>query len=373
MRIVRRILAALAALAALALAALALVLRHDSPCPAAAAPATGADVMQAITYRCYGGPEVLKLEVIPKPTPAAGQILVRVRAASLNPLDWHYMRGTPYLVRADAGIGAPQDPRFGGDFAGTVESVGADVTHFHPGDEVFGARSGALAQFVVVREAGSVVLKPSSASFEEAAAVPVAALTALQALRDKGKVRPGQKVLINGASGGVGTFAVEIAKSLGAEVTGVCGTRALPMVQSIGADHVIDYTHEDFTRGSTRYDLILDTVGSHSLSEYRRVLTPKGTLVLVGATEKGEWIGPFLPALKAMALSPFVSQKLLPFLAEFTPQDMETLRAMLEKGQIRPVIDRRYDLDQVPAAVQYLEAGHAHGKVIIEVARSATP
>jgi NADPH:quinone reductase-like Zn-dependent oxidoreductase len=373
MRIVRRILAALAVVAVLAVAALALVLRHDSPCPAAAAPATGADVMQAITYRCYGGPEVLRLEVIPKPSPAAGQMLVRVRAASLNPLDWHYMRGTPYLLRADSGLGAPQDPRFGSDFAGTVEAVGADVTHFHPGDEVFGSRSGSLAQFVVVREAGAVVAKPANASFAEAAAVPVAALTALQALRDKGQVRPGQRVLINGASGGVGTFAVQIAKTFGAEVTGVCGTRALPMVQSIGADHVIDYTREDFTLGTARYDLILDTVGSHTLSEYRRVLTPHGTLVVVGASEKGNWIGPLLPPLRAMALSLFVSQKILPFLAEFNPKDMEILRAMLEKGQIRPVIDRRYGLDQVPAAMQYLEAGHAHGKVVIDLAASAAP
>jgi NADPH:quinone reductase-like Zn-dependent oxidoreductase len=371
MRIVRRILAALAVLVLLAAAALALVLRHTAPCPAAGPPASGPDVMQAITYRCYGGPEVLKLEVIPKPVPAAGQMLVRVRAASLNPIDWHYMRGTPYLVRADNGLGAPQDPRFGGDFAGTVESVGADVTHFHPGDEVFGSRDGALAQFVVVREAGAVVVKPANASFAEAAAVPVAALTALQALRDKGQVHAGQRVLINGASGGVGTFAVQIAKSFGAQVTGVCGTRALPMVQAIGADHVIDYTREDFTRGSVHYDVILDTVGSHSLSEYRRVLEPHGTLVLVGATEKGDWIGPFLPSLGALALSPFVSQKLLPFLAEFNPKDMETLRAMLEKGQIRPVIDRRYPLEQVPEAMQYLEAGHAHGKVIIEVAAPA--
>jgi NADPH:quinone reductase-like Zn-dependent oxidoreductase len=373
MRILRRVLAAIALLVALGVAALALVLRHDSPCPGVAAPALTAGGMQAIVYRCYGSPQVLKLETLAKPSPAAHELLVRVRAASLNPIDWHYMRGTPYLVRTDSGLGAPDNPRFGGDFAGTVEAVGADVTHFHPGDEVFGGKNGALADYVVVREDRSVVLKPANVSFEEAAAVPVAGLTALQALRDKGQLRAGQSVLINGASGGVGTFAVQIAKAWGAQVTAVCGTRAVPLVQSLGADHVIDYSREDFTRGAVRYDLILDTVGSHTLSEYRRVLTPHGTLVLVGANDKGVWIGPLLPSLKALALSPFVSQRLLPFLAEFNPKDLETLRAMLEKGEIKPVIDRRYSLEQVPEAMRYLEEGHAHGKVVIDVPAPAVP
>ncbi len=373
MRILRRILAVIALVAALAVAALALVLRHDSPCPAGAAAAVGAAGIKAIQYHCYGSPEVLRLESIPKPTPAAGQILVRVRAASLNPIDWHYMRGTPYLVRMDSGLGAPSDPRFGGDFAGTVEAVGADVTHFHPGDEVFGGRNGAFAEYVVVREDRSVVRKPANVSFEEAAAVPVAGLTALQALRDKGQLREGQKVLINGASGGVGSFAVQIAKAWGAQVTGVCGTRAVQLVQSLGADHVIDYSGEDFTRGSERYDLILDTVGSHTLAEYRRVLTPHGTLVLVGTNDKGAWIGPLLPSLKALVLSPFVSQKLLPFLAEFNPKDLETLRVMLEKGEIRSVIDRRYSLAQTPEAMRYLEEGHAHGKVVLDIPAGAVP
>src|ERR1700722_13844343 len=373
MRIMRRVLAAIAVLAALAVVALALVLRHDSACPTTGTGAASADGMQAIVYRCYGPPEVLKLQTIPRPKPAVGELLVRVRAASLNPIDWHYMRGTPYLLRTDSGIGAPQNPRFAVGFAGTVEAVGADVTHFHPGDEVFGGRDGALAEYVVVREDRAVVPKPANVSFEEAAAVPVAALTALQALRDKGQLRPGQKVLINGASGGVRTFAVQIAKAWGAQVTAVCGPRAVPLVQSLGADHVIDYSREDFTRGAVRYDLILDTVGSHTLSEYRRVLTPHGTLVLVGANDKGVWIGPLLPSLKALALSPFVSQRLLPFLAEFNPKDLETLRAMLEKGEIKPVIDRRYSLEQVPEAMRYLEEGHAHGKVVIDVPAPAAP
>jgi NADPH:quinone reductase-like Zn-dependent oxidoreductase len=373
MRILRRLLAAIAVLGALAVAVLALVLRHDSACPTEAVRAPSADAMQAIQYHCYGSPEVLTLETIARPSPAAGEILVRVRAASLNPIDWHYMRGTPYLVRAESGIGAPQDPRFGGDFAGTVEAVGAGVTHFHAGDEVFGARSGALAEYVAVREDRAVVLKPPNASFEEAAAVPVAAITALQALRDKGQLRAGQKVLINGASGGVGTFAVQIAKAWGAQVTGVCGTAALPMVRALGADHVIDYSREDFTRGAERYDLILDTVGSHTFAQYRQVLTPHGALVLVGSSDKGDWIGPMIPSLKALILTPFVSQRLLPFLAEFNPKDMQILRAMLEKGQIRPVIDRRYTLAQVPEAMRYLEAGHAHGKVVIEVTAPGAP
>ncbi len=367
MRILRRVLAAIALLVVLGVAALALVLRHDAPCPGGVSPGETAGGMQAIVYHCYGSPEVLKLESRARPTPAAGELLVHVRAAALNPIDFHYMRGTPYLVRTSSGFGAPADPRFGTDFAGTVEAVGADVTHFHPGDEVFGGANGALAEYLVVRENRAVVLKPANVTFEAAAAVPIAGLTALQALLDKGPLHPGERVLINGASGGVGTFAVQIAKAYGADVTGVCGTRAVPMVAALGADHVIDYSREDFTQGAVRYELILDTVGSHTLSEYRRVLTSHGTLVLVGANDKGAWIGPLLPALKALIVSPFVSQNLLPFLAELKPKDLDTLRLMLEHGELRPVIDRRYTLAQVPEAMRYLEEGHAHGKVVIDL------
>ena len=367
MKILRRTLAAIALLLALGVAALALVLRHDAPCAAAPALAADGTAMQAIVYRCYGSPEVLRLEHIAKPVPAPVEILVRVHAASVNPLDWHYMRGTPYLLRTDSGVGAPQNPRFGTDFAGTVEAIGQDVTHFRPGDAVFGDKHGAFAEYLVVREDRAVVLKPENMSFEQAAAVPIAGVTALQALRDKGQLRAGQQVLINGASGGVGTFAVQIAKSLGAEVTGVCSARNVAMVRSLGADHVIDYSREDFTRGTARYDLIIDTVSSHSLLDYRRVLKPRGTVVIVGGTDKGVWLGPMLAPIKALLLNPFVGQRFLPFLADMNVNDLNALAELMRSGKLTPVIDRRYSLAQASAAMNYVEAGHAQGKVIISV------
>ncbi|HEY0339432.1 MAG TPA: NAD(P)-dependent alcohol dehydrogenase, partial [Steroidobacteraceae bacterium] len=295
-----------------ALATLAVAVSHDSPCEVAAPLPAGTPSMQAIVYRCYGGPEVAKLENVAKPAPADGRILVKVHAASVNPLDWHYMRGKPYIMRlAGTGFGVPQDTRLGVDFAGTVEAVGNNVQRFKPGDEVFGAADGSFAEYVTVRAEGSVVLKPANMTFEQAAAAPVAAVTALQALRDKGMVQAGQKVLINGASGGVGPYAVQIAKSLGADVTAVCSTRNVEMVRSIGADHVIDYTREDFTRGSQHYDLIIDSVGSHPLSEYRRVMAPAGKLVMVGGPSDDPWLGPLRRSIDAAVMSPFVSQKML--------------------------------------------------------------
>jgi len=244
--------------------------------------------MKAIVYCDYGSADVLRLEEIEKPTPGANQLLVKVHAAAVNPLDWHFVRGTPYVMRLQAGLRKPKVIQLGVDFAGTVEAVGRSVTRFKPGDDVFGGRTGAFAEYLCVREDRAVVLKPANLTFEQAAAVPIAAVTALQGLRDKGKVQPGQKVLINGASGGVGTFAVQIAKSLGADVTGVCSTGNVDLVRSIGADHVVDYTREDFTRGSHRYDFILDNVGNHSSSDTRSALTPNGTL---GGHGDGRWIG----------------------------------------------------------------------------------
>jgi NADPH:quinone reductase-like Zn-dependent oxidoreductase len=323
--------------------------------------------MKAIVSRCYGSPDVLTLEEIAKPTAADNEVLVKVHAAAVNPLDWHYMRGTPYIVRLDSGLGAPEDPRLGVDFAGTVEAVGRNVKRFRPGDDVFGGRDGAFAEYVNVRENRAVALKPANVTFEQAASVPVAALTALQALRDKGRIQPGQKVLINGASGGVGTFAVQIAKSFGADVTGVCSTRNVNMVRSIGADHVIDYTQEDFTKGGKRYDLVLDTVGNHSLLEYRHVLIPKGIFVIVGGPNNGQWIGPMATPIKAMMLSPFVSQKFVPFLAELKKEDLAIMRDLMQTGKVTPVIDRRYSLSEVPAAIRYLEEGHARGKLVINL------
>jgi NADPH:quinone reductase-like Zn-dependent oxidoreductase len=245
--------------------------------------------------------------------------------------------------------------------------VGRNVTRFKPGDEVFGGADGSLAQYVTPRAEGSMALKPANMSFEQAAAVPVAAITALQALRDKGGLKPGQKVLINGASGGVGTFAVQIAKNLGAEVTAVCSTKNVAMVRALGADRVIDYTREDFTRGLVRYDLIIDNVGTHSLADYRRALTAEGTLVMVGGPSDGAWLGPLSAAVKAMLVAPFVKQKLVFILAQLNHQDLEVLRAMMEAGQLTPVIDRRYPLAQTREALDYLLQGHARGKVVVTV------
>ena len=320
--------------------------------------------MRAIVYAEYGPPEVLRFAEVATPTPKDGEVLVRIHAASVNPLDWHFLRGAPYLVRAMTGVRKPKDGRLGVDLAGQVEAVGRNVTQFHPGDGVFGSSRGALAEYICAAEK-ALVRKPANVTFEQAAAVPVAGITALQGLRDKGRIQPGQKVLINGAAGGVGTFAVQIAKSFGADVTGVCSTRNVDLVRSIGADHVIDYTQEDFTRGGQRYDLILDSVGNHSLSDCRRALTPDGTLVLVGGPDKGRWLGPLTGMLKAAVLSRFVSQKLLPFLAHLNQSDLMVLRGLLEAKKVTPVIDRRYPWSEVPEAIRYLEEGHTRGKIVI--------
>ncbi len=348
-------------LSTLCIAALSLTVAVQTQSPSAA------PLMKAIVYRNFGSPKVLRLEEIEKPVPNDNQVLVRVRAASVNPLDWHYMEGTPYIARLlGFGLFKPADPRLGVDYAGTVEAVGKSVTQFKPGDEVFGGRGGAFAEYVTVLEDRAVVLKPANLTFEQAAAVPIAAITALQALRDSGKVRPGQKVLINGASGGVGTFAVQIAKSFGAEVTGVSSTRNLDLVRSIGADHVIDYTREDFTRSGQRYDLILDNVGNHSLLECRRVLSPKGRYILIGGGgPSAKWIGPLATPIRSYVLSWFVSQDMEMMLAQLNKKDLTILADLMQAGKVTPVIDRRYSLSEVPEAIRYLEKGHARGKVVI--------
>jgi NADPH:quinone reductase-like Zn-dependent oxidoreductase len=362
-----RILGGILGILATAVLSLALVLSHDAACEAPGAVPGQATLMQAIRYRCYGSPEVLELAAVARPTPADDEALVKVHAASVNPLDWHYMRGKPYIMRLSSGIGRPADPRFGVDFAGTVEAVGKNVRRFKPGDEVFGGKSGALAEYVTVREGRALALKPANISFEEAAAVPIAAITALQAVRDKGQVKPGQKVLVNGASGGVGTFAVQIAKSYGAEVTGVSSTRNVELVRSIGADHVIDYKQQDFTRGAQRYDVIIDNVGNHSLLALRRVLEREGVVVMIGGSGNDQWIGPLLRPIGAAVLSPFVSQRFAGLLAELNPEDLRVLGELLAAGQMKSVIDRHYPLREVPAAIAYLEQGRARGKVVIDV------
>jgi NADPH:quinone reductase-like Zn-dependent oxidoreductase len=372
MTLTKKILTGVGVVVAVAVVSLGIAMSHDSACgPSPAAP-EGAPLMKAIVYRCYGSPEVLRLEDVAKPTPGDDELLVEVHAAAVNPLDWHYMRGTPYLVRLDAGFGAPKSPELGVDFSGTVVAVGRNVTKFKVGDEVFGGRMGAFAEYVRVRQDRAVAHKPSNVSFEQAASVPIAAVTALQALRDKGHLQPGQKVLINGASGGVGTFAVQIAKALGAEVTGVCSGRNADMVRSIGADHVIDYQKEDFTQGTERYDLIVDNVGNHGVLDYRRVLKPDGTYVQVGGPNKGLWIGPLVGALKAVAISPFVSQEFTMMLAELNGEDLTLLAELMQSSQVTPAIDRSYGLKDLPAAIAYLEEGHARGKVVIDV-KQQTP
>ncbi|HKQ97436.1 MAG TPA: NAD(P)-dependent alcohol dehydrogenase [Candidatus Polarisedimenticolia bacterium] len=323
--------------------------------------------MQAIRYCGYGSPEVLGLTLLEKPVPTDEQVLIKVRAASVNPLDWHYMRGTPYLMRLGVGLRKPKVTRLGVDFSGTVEAVGAKVTKFKPGDEVFGGRFGAFAEYIVARQDGAVTLKPANITFEQAASVPIAAVTALQSLRDRGRLQPGQKVLINGASGGVGTFAVQIAKSYGAEVTGVCSGRNVEMVKSLGADHVVDYTQQDFAKTDERYDLILDNVPNHTLAEYRHIMKEKGIYLQIGGggPHDGNWIGPFGRVINAWVVSHFISQDMAMFLADMNQDDLAVLAELMAAGKVTPVIDRTYTLRETSAAIAYLEEGHARGKVVI--------
>ena len=322
--------------------------------------------MKAIVQDRYGSLDVLELKDIDKPLVKDDGVLVRVRAASANPLDWHFMRGLPYIMRPESGLRSPKRSVLGNDMAGEVEAVGKNVTRFRSGDEVIGDVNGSYAEYTCVSE-DLLGLKPANLTFEQAAAVPVAGVTALQGLRDQGRIQSGQKVLIIGASGGVGTFAVQIAKSFGADVTGVCSTRNVEMVRSIGADHVIDYTQDDFTRSEQRYDLIFQSAGTSSPSDCRRALTSKGTLVLSSGESGGRWIGPVDRIIKAVLLSLFVSQRLGAFMAKRSKEDLQVLKELIEAGKVTPVIDRTYPLSEVPEAIRYLEEGHARGKIVITV------
>jgi NADPH:quinone reductase-like Zn-dependent oxidoreductase len=321
--------------------------------------------MKAIVRDRFGSADVLELREVDKPELTDDGVLVRVRAASLNRGDWYAMTGTPWVGRMSMGFRKPKDLFVGADFAGTVDAVGSEVTEFRPGDEVFGARTGALAEYVSVRKA--VARKPANVTFEQAAAVPVAGITALQGLRDKGQIEPGQQVLINGASGGVGTFAVQIAKAFGAEVTGVCTTRNVELVRSLGADHVIDYTREDFTRSERRYDLVLDVAGGRSWSEVKRVLNPGASLVIVGGPKGNRALGPLSHIVKVKVASLRSSQKVVFFIANLNKPDLEVLRELLEAGKITPVIDRRYELSEAADAFRYMGEGHCRSKVVISV------
>jgi NADPH:quinone reductase-like Zn-dependent oxidoreductase len=323
--------------------------------------------MKAAVRDRFGSPDVVELREIEKPSPADDEVLVRVRAASLNLADWYEVAGRPYVGRTAMGLRKPKSNRLGTDFSGTVEAVGAKVTQFRPGDEVFGGRDGAFAEYVCVREERAIVPKPANVSFEQAAAVPVAGLTALQGLRDKGGLQPGQKVLINGASGGVGTFAVQIAKALGGDVTGVCSTRNVDLVRSLGADHVVDYTKEDFTRSDRRYDLMLDVAGSRPWSECKRVLTPEATLVAVGGPKSNRLLGPIGHVVGLRIGGLLNRRKVVFFIARFNKPDMEVLRELLETGKVTPVIDRQYGLSEIADGFEYLGEGHCRSKVVITV------
>src|SRR5436853_999104 len=324
--------------------------------------------MKAI-MNCEYGVDNLQLRELEKPTPNDNEVLVRVRAASINPVDGHMMRGS-WLMRPMSGMRKPKNTRFGTDFSGVVEAVGKDVTSVKPGDEVFGAKNGAVAEYVCVKAERAIVMKPNDVTFEQAGSVAVAGLTALQGLRDKGRIQAGQKVLVNGASGGVGTFAVQIAKAFGAEVSGVCSTRNVDLVKSIGADHVIDYTKEDFTKTNQRYDLIYDLVCNHSFSERRQILNPNGICVMAGVGGSG-WhdgiLGRMAGELYAYGRSRFTSQKFVTYLAVLNKKDMTKLAELVQSGKVKPVIDRTYKLNDLAAAERFLQEGHARGKVVVTV------
>jgi NADPH:quinone reductase-like Zn-dependent oxidoreductase len=329
--------------------------------------------MKAVVYHEYGSADVLRYEDVEKPTAGDNEVLMRVRAAAANPLDWRLMSGRPSILRLFFGLHKPKLTRPGRDVAGHVEAVGRNVTRFKPGDEVLGVCLGAFAEYACASES-KLVIKPDGVTFEQAASVPVAGYTALQALRDQGRIRQGQKVLINGAGGGVGAFAVQIAKSFGAEVTGVCSTEKVAMVRSIGADQVIDYTQEDFTRSGRRYDLLLDTVGNHSLSACRRALNPNGICLMVaGPYGRQGMIGFLGRAITASVLSLFTSQKFVMCMARASREDLTILAELIKAGKVRPVIDKRRGLREVPGAIRDLEEGHARGKIVVTVEQDDNP
>ncbi|MEM7500444.1 MAG: NAD(P)-dependent alcohol dehydrogenase [Pseudomonadota bacterium] len=352
------------ALLGAAVLGLALTISYTPGCAPPPSVAAGTETMKAIVSRCYGGPEALEYLDVEKPQPGPTEVVVKVEAAAVNPLDYHYMRGSPYFMRLSAGIGRPAEPRMGVDFAGIVVETGSAVSKFTVGDAVFGGRDGAFAEYVLIPEDRALAPKPERVSFEEAAAIPIAAITALQALRDHGGLEAGQKVLINGASGGVGTYAVQIAKALGAEVHGVCSTRNVDMVLSLGADHVFDYKHEHYTESGNEYDLIVDMVGSQSLTANRRVLKPEGRMVIVGGP-KGDWLAPLWIPIKAALISPFIDQEIGIMLAKLTGDDLAYLGSLMADGRLRSRIDRRYPLSDTAEALRYLETQRARGKVIV--------
>jgi NADPH:quinone reductase-like Zn-dependent oxidoreductase len=367
MRPRNKIFLSLGAVLVVGIAAMMITLSHESPCPPPPLLAAGTDSMRAVMHRCYGSPgQVLAVERIAKPRPAAGEMLIKIHVASMNPYEYHVVTGKPYVMRLGSGFGLPEEHRVGYDMAGTVEAVGENVTHFKVGDAVFGGAHGALAEYALVREAGAdVVAKPVEVSFEDAAALLIAGGTALEALREYGQVAAGQKVLINGASGGVGTYAIQLAKAFGAEVTAVCSTRNVELVRSLGADHVIDYTRENFTAGPPQYDLIVDNVGNHDFLDLTDVVKPTGTIVTVSGPKTNNFLGPIWRIIKMKMLAPFVDQKLVFFVADVDAPDLELFAQLMREGKLKTVIDRRYSLEQAGPGLDYIGGGHARGKIIV--------
>jgi len=351
----------------LAIISLVITLSYTSDCTDIPTTEPSENKIKAVAHYCYGASELLVVEWIDKPVPADNEVLVKVYRAGVNPLDYHLMRGTPYFMRLGRGIGKPERTIMGADFAGVVEAVGKNVTKFKPGDAVFGGRRGAYSQYLTIGEDSAIVLKPENVSFDESGVVAVAAITALQALRDQGKIKAGEKVLINGASGGVGTFAVQIAKAMGAQVAGVSSARNIAMVKSLGADRVFDYKTEDYTQSGEKYDVIIDMISNHSISKNRDVLAPDGRYVIVGGS-KGNWLGPLANPLAAMIMDPFVEQELKFFVANFNQEDFEYLAELMATGKMKPQIDRHYKLDEIADAITYSESRRARGKIVIDVA-----
>jgi NADPH:quinone reductase-like Zn-dependent oxidoreductase len=363
-RRIKILIALLAVPATLVLAGM-LTLSYTSDCPDPPSGEVGAT--RAVTYYCYGTADVLNLEALEVPVPAENELLVRVHAAALNPLEWHYLHGEPYVMRLMSGLGKPNVTRLGVDFAGTVEATGAAVTRFTVGDEIFGMNVGTFADYITVRETARITRKPANVSFEEAAGVGIAGSTALIAVRDKGAVAPGKRVLVNGASGGVGTYAVQLAKYYGAHVTGVSSARNHELVRSLGADHMIDYAQEDFTQTDAPYDVIIDAVGNQSLRALRRALVPDGIAVLVTGPKRDRWFGPLAYTARAGLYAPLVSQQ-FPGVMETVPQrDMDFLAGLMEEGALRTVIDRRFDLAEIRVGFAYLEQGRTRGKNIVVI------
>ncbi|MEO8062971.1 MAG: NAD(P)-dependent alcohol dehydrogenase [Pseudomonadota bacterium] len=368
MKLRTKILSGVGATLALGVAALLVTLSHESPCPSPPATVAGEESMRAITHRCYGPPgKVLALERIAKPHPGAGEVLIRIHAASVNPYEWHVVTGKPYFMRLGSGLGAPNGSRVGYDMAGTIESVGAGVTRFKAGDEVFGGAHGSLAEFALAGVDGDVVIKPAEVSFDDAAGILIAGGTALQAVRDYGHVAAGQKVLINGASGGVGTYAVQLAKLSGAEVTAVCSTRNVELVRSLGADHVIDYTRENFTESKEQYDVILDNVGNQPFLDLKRVVKPQGVIVTISGPKDNAFLGPMTRIIKQKMLAPFIDQRLVFFVADVDAPDLEYLAGLMRDGKLKTAIDRRYPLEKAGEALDYIGSQRARGKVIVTV------